>query len=275
MNRLRWKDYVLMLAMLLLCLAMAFPMVWMAYSSMKPNRLIFTDPWSLPEQFTLERFSEAWVVGNLGRYFTNSMIVTSTTVLLVVLLASLAAYAFARLEFRGRQPLFYLFLAGLVIPAQTFVIPLFVLLRNLGLIDSYPALILPYTALGLPMSIFILHAFFSTLPRDLEDAAAIDGCGLFRIYSLIIMPISKPALATIAILAAIDSWNEFLFAMLFIRDTMTRTLPIGLYIFYGHYDIDYQMLFSGLTVATIPLVLFYVFFHRFIIEGLTVGALKE
>lgn len=275
MSKLRVRDYFLIGFMLVLCSAMAFPMVWMAYSAMKPNRIIFTDPWALPTEFSVNTFIQAWQVGNLGRYFTNSMIVTSLTVAVILFIGSLAAYAFARLEFKGRQPLFYVFLAGLVIPAQTFVIPLFVFLRQAGLIDTYAALILPYTALGLPMAIFILHAFFATLPRDLDDAAAIDGCGLFRTYSLVIMPISKPALATIAILSAIDAWNEFLFAMLFIRDTMMRTLPIGLYTFYGYYDINYQMLFSGLTVATVPLLLFYIFFHRYIIEGLTAGALKE
>lgn len=253
---------------------MAFPMVWMVYSSMKPNRIIFTRPWALPEKFTFEPMIKAWQVGDLGMYFRNSMIVASGTVLGILTLGSLAAFAVARLEFAGRNVLFGLFLAGLIIPAQTFVIPLFTLLRKLGLIDTHIGLILPYIALGLPMAIFILQAFFSTLPKELDDAAAIDGCGLFGTFFRVIMPISKPALATIAILSTINAWNELLFAMLFIRDPGMRTLPIGLYIFYGYHDINYQMLFAGLTVATLPLLVFYVFFHRFIIEGLTAGALK-
>ncbi|NMB25779.1 MAG: carbohydrate ABC transporter permease [Firmicutes bacterium] len=274
MQRLRLVDYIQILAMLLLCLIMAFPMVWMVYSAMKPNRLIFTKPWALPERVTVEPLVKAWQAGQLGGYFKNSIIVTTSTVLGILLISSLAAFALARLKFQGRNLLFGVFLAGLIIPAQTYVIPLFTLLRELGLIDRYIGLILPYIALGLPMAIFILQAFLSTLPTELDDAAAIDGCGLLATFLLVTMPISKPALATVAILSTINAWNEFLFAMLFIRNPAMRTLPIGLYVFYGHYDIDYQMLFGGLTVATIPLLIFYVFFHRFIIEGLTAGALK-
>ena len=274
MGRLRWGDYIRIMAMLLLCTVMAFPVVWMVYSSMKPNRIIFTQPWALPKQFTLEPMIKAWRIGELGRYFKNSMIVTGSTVLGILALSSLTAFAVARLEFPGRKVLFSLFLAGLIIPAQTFVIPLFTLLRKLGLIDTYVGLVLPYVALGLPMAIFVLQAFFSTIPKELDDAAAIDGCGLLGTFLVVILPISRPALATIAILSTINAWNELLFAMLFIRDPVMRTLPIGLYIFYGYHDIDYQMLFAGLTVATLPLLVFYVFFHRFIIEGLTAGALK-
>jgi len=267
-------ELILFGIMVIVVGCMTFPLVWMTYSSMKDNREIFTTPWSLPTTFSTDMFVRAWWEGRLGTYLFNSSMVTVMTVVGTLILASMAAFAFTRLRFSGRDLFFYLFLAGLVIPPQTFVIPLFVMLRRIGILDTRLALIVPYIASGLPLAIFILHAFFSTLPRELDEAATIDGCGYFTIYWRIILPIAKPALATVAVFTALSAWNEFLFAMLFVRDPALRTLPIGLYVFYGHYDINYQMLFSGLTIATLPLLVFYAFFHRYIMEGLTLGALK-
>lgn len=271
----RWVHWAVAIVIGLFVLIRVYPLVWLVISAMKDNASIFMQPWGLPKTITFEPFQTAWIQGHLGIYFTNSVIVSSFSVIGVLFVASLAAYAFARMEFPARQPLFYLFLLGLIIPIQSFVIPLYVLFRQIGLLNSLSGLIVAYVAWGLPIAIFVLHAFFTTLPKELEEAATIDGCNTFDTYLRVILPISKPALATIGIFTAISAWNELLLAMLFIRDASLKTLSAGLLLFQGHYDINYQMLFSGMTIVVLPLLVVYILFHRQIIEGLTVGAVKE
>jgi len=259
----------------ILAVLMFYPLVWMLFSAFKTNPEIFAHPWALPETFHWQHFIQAWEQGNLGFYFWNSLVITGTCVPGILFLASLAAYAFARLEFPGRDGLFYLFLVGLIIPIQAFLLPLFLLLRDLYLINTRLGLILPYIAWGLPLAIYLLRAYLATLPRDLEESARIDGCSVIRIYWHIILPIIKPALATVAIISALDIWNEFLMALIFIYDQELKTLPIGLIAFYGQHSIDYKLLFSALTLTTLPMILIYFIFQQHIIAGLTVGALKE
>jgi raffinose/stachyose/melibiose transport system permease protein len=254
---------------------MFYPLLWMTLSAFKSNQEIFAHPWALPEAFRWQHFLAAWQQGNLGVYIWNSLLITGICVFGILLGASLAAYAFSRLEFPGRDVIFYFFLVGLIIPIQAFLLPLFLLLRDLYLINTRLGLILPYIAWGLPLAIYLLRAYLTTLPRDLEDSARIDGCSVIQIYWHIILPIIKPALATVAIITALDVWNEFLMALIFIYDQELKTLPIGLIAFYGQHSIDYKLLFSALTLITVPMILIYFAFQRHIIAGLTVGALKE
>lgn len=261
--------------LIFLAVIMIYPMIWMTISAFKSNQEIFEQPWALPAVFQWQHFIEAWQKGNLGTYIWNSVFITTICVFGILIIGSLAAYAFSRLEFPGRDMLFYLFLVGLIIPIQAFLLPLFLLLRDLYLLNTRAGLILPYIAWGLPMAIYLLRAYLLTIPRDLEDSALIDGCSAIRIYWHIILPIIKPALATVAIITALDVWNEFLMAMIFIYDQELKTLPIGLIAFYGQHSIDYKLLFSALTLITLPMILIYFAFQRQIIAGLTVGALKE
>jgi raffinose/stachyose/melibiose transport system permease protein len=254
---------------------MFFPMIWMVYSSMKTNREIFETPWSLPAHFRWQNFVQAWSAGDLGTYIWNSLFVGAVSVIGVLFFASLAAYAFSRLEFRGRNLIFYLFLIGLIIPVQASLLPLFIFLRDVHLINTRLGLILPYIAWGLPMAIYLLRAYLLTIPKDFEDSAKIDGCSVPRIYLHIILPIIRPALATIAIITVLDIWNEFLMALIFVYDNELKTLPIGLLAFYGQHSVDYKYLFSALSIITIPMIIIYFFFQKHIVEGLTVGALKE
>ncbi|MBN1348718.1 carbohydrate ABC transporter permease [candidate division KSB1 bacterium] len=254
---------------------MFFPMIWMVYSSMKTNREIFEAPWALPSEFHLEHFVQAWNDGNIGIYIWNSLFVGVISVIGILIISSLAAYAFSRLQFKGRDVLFYVFLIGLIIPIQAFLLPLFIFLRDAHLINTRLGLILPYIAWGLPLAIYLLRAYLLTLPHDLEDSAKIDGCSIPGIYYRIVLPLIKPALATVAIISALDVWNEFLMALIFIYDNELKTLPIGLIAFYGQHSIDYKLLFSALSLITIPMIAIYFMFQRYIIEGLTVGALKE
>lgn len=252
---------------------MAFPLAWMVYSGFKTNAEIFAQPFGLPEVWRWSNLVEAWNVGQLGRLYLNSLLVTGTAVVIVVALASLAAYAFARLSFPGRDALFYLFLIGLLLPPQTVVIPLFVLLRDMGILNTYWALILPYGSWPLALTIYLMRSFYRTLPRDVEDAARIDGAGLLQTFWHVMLPLVRPAIVTMAILNAVNLWNELLFALLFIRDDALRTLPAGLLAFYGYHSVDYKLVFAALSIATIPILIVYFVFQRQIIAGLTVGSL--
>ncbi|MDZ7801855.1 MAG: carbohydrate ABC transporter permease [Trueperaceae bacterium] len=252
---------------------MAFPLAWMLYSSLKSNQEIFARPFGLPQDPDWGNWWVAWTTGDLGRLYLNSLLVTGSAVLIVVSLAALAAYAFARLRFPGRDALFYLFLIGLLLPPQTVIIPLFSLLRDLGLLNTYWALILPYASWPLALTIFMLRSFYRTLPGELEDAARIDGAGLWTTFWHVMLPLVRPALVTMVILNAVNLWNELLFALLFIQEETMRTLPAGLMAFYGYHSVDYKLVFAALSIATVPVLIFYFIFQRQIIAGLTVGSL--
>ena len=191
--RLAW-----MLVTLVLALMTIFPLLWMVLSSLKTNREIFRSPFGLPTAPHFEQFAEAWVEGGLGRFYLNSTFVTLAAVALVVALASLAAYAFARLRFKGRDALYYTFLIGLMLPPQVVVIPLFVMLRDMGLLNTYWALIFPYAGWSLSLTIYLLRTVFLTLPDELEDAAKMDGANLFQRFFRVMLPLVRPALVTVA-----------------------------------------------------------------------------
>lgn len=269
---LSWKIFIYAVALIMVVL-MAYPLIWMIYSSFKTNREIFLFPFSLPNKMRLDNWMQAWRMGNLGRYFINSIFVTSISVLLIAFLSSMAGYAFARLRFKGREFLFYTFLLGLILPVQIVVIPLFAFLNKARLLNTYFALILPYITWGLPLSIYIFRSFFLTLPGDIADAAKIDGCSLFGLYWRIMLPLIRPALVTIAILQSINVWNEFLLALLFIYEDELKTLPVGLLAFYGYHNINYKLIFSALSITTIPVLIVYFIFQKQIVSGLTTGAL--
>ncbi|MCK4418879.1 carbohydrate ABC transporter permease [Candidatus Aerophobetes bacterium] len=262
--------YVIVLIMVGL---MTYPLIWMIYSSLKTDREIYLFPFSLPHKMQLGNWVQAWKLGNLGRYFINSVFITSISVFLVALLSSMAGYAFARLTFKGRDFLFYTFLLGLILPAQILIIPLFTFFDKIGILNTYFALILPYIAWGLPLSIYIFKSFFLTLPEDIADAAKIDGCSLFGLYWRIMLPLIRPALVTIAILQSIGIWNEFLLALLFIYDDELKTIPVGLLAFYGYHNVNYKLVFSALSITTIPIIIVYFIFEKQIVSGLTTGAL--
>lgn len=271
-EKLSWRIFIYAIALIMIAL-MAYPLVWMVYSSFKTDREIFLRPWSLPESFQVNNWVKAWKTGNLGRYFLNSAFVTSVSVALIVFLSSLAAYAFARIKFKGREFLFYIFLLGLILPVQIVIIPLFAFFNRTGLLNTYFALILPYIAWGLPLSIYIFRSFFLTLPEDIADAAKIDGCSLFGLYWRIMLPMIRPALMTIVILQSINVWNEFLLALLFIYEDELKTLPVGLLAFYGYHNVNYKLIFSALSITTIPILIVYFIFQKQIVSGLTTGAM--
>jgi len=258
-----------------------FPMLWVAYSSLKPDAAIFRDTFALPEAGALQwgNYSRAWHEARFGDYFFNSAIVTSTAVALILLLGSMAAYALSRFYHPLGRAVFWLFLAGLTIPAQLAVVPLFFDLRELGLLNSRVGLVLVYTANGLPFAIFILAGFFRSLPRTLYEAAVIDGCGEFAAFWRVLLPLARPGVVTVAIFQFIGVWKEYFYAFMLVGgdvDGGARTLPLGLanLSITAQYHSDYGMLFAGIVLVTLPILIVYVFLQRQIVKGVAAGALK-
>jgi ABC-type glycerol-3-phosphate transport system permease component len=258
-----------------------FPMVWVAYSSLKPDDAIFRDTFALPalEDLRFDNYTRAWREARFGDYFFNSVVVTVSSVTLIVLLGAMAAYALARFYHPLGRVVFCLFLAGLMIPAQLAMVPLFFELRALGLLNSRLGLILVYTANGLPFAIFILAGFFRSLPRTLYEAAVIDGCNEFAAFWKVMLPLARPGLVTVAIFQLIGVWKEYFFAFMLTSgdlDGDARTLPLGLanLSITAQYRTDYGMLFAGIMLVTMPILALYALLQRHIVKGVTAGAVK-
>jgi ABC-type glycerol-3-phosphate transport system permease component len=258
-----------------------FPMIWIAYSSLKPDAAIFRYTFALPAMGELQsdNYIKAWREARFGDYFFNSLVVTVTSVGLIVLLGSMTAYALARFYHPMGRFVFWLFLAGLMIPAQLAVVPLFFELRELGLLNSRLGLILVYTANGLPFAIFILGGFFRSLPRSLYEAAVIDGCGEFTAFWRVMLPLARPGLVTVAIFQFIGVWKEYFYAFMLLGgdvDGNARTLPLGLanLSITAQYRSNYGMLFAGIVLVTLPILILYLLLQRQIVKGVAAGALK-
>lgn len=251
-----------------------FPMVWMVLSSFKTDRAIFSSPFALPESFDLANWAEAWEIGKLGQYALNSAIVTGSSVSLILLIGSAAAFAFSRYRFRGRGLAMGLFALGLLLPLQSYFIAQSNLFTQLAITDTRWALIIPYTAMGLPLAVYLLKVYLDALPEELFEAARIDGAGDGRIFRQLALPLLRPGLATVAIFSALAAWNEFLLALLYIQDDDLKTIPTGLLAFSSRYQTDYSLLFSALSMVTIPMIVIYVVFNRHIVGGITAGSVK-
>ncbi|HEY5228832.1 MAG TPA: carbohydrate ABC transporter permease [Opitutaceae bacterium] len=262
-------------------LLLVFPMLWVAYSSLKGDDAIFSHTFALPSAGDLrtDNYAHAWTQAHFGEYFLNSALVTVTSVALIVALGSMAAYALARFHHPAGRIVFGLILAGLTIPAQLAVVPLFFEMRTLGLLNSRAGLILVYTANGLPFAIFILAGFFRSLPRSLYEAAIVDGCGEFAAFWKVLLPLAKPALATVAIFQFIGVWKEYFYAFMLVSgdsEGSARTIPLGLanLSIAAEYRTEYGMLFAGIMLVTIPILAVYIALQRHIVRGIAAGALK-
>jgi ABC-type glycerol-3-phosphate transport system permease component len=257
------------------------PMAWVAANALKSDRDIIHEPltpWGTGGVHP-ENFARAWGQAHLGEYFASSVFVTVVSVAGILLLGSMAAYALSRFFHPLGRIVYWLFLAGLMIPAQLSIVPLFFELRSLGLLNSLAGLILVYIANGLPFAIFILAGFFRGLPKTFYEAAVMDGCTDAAAFWRVILPLARPGLVTVAIFQFIGVWKEFFYAYMFLSGggpDATRTLPLGLanLAITSQYRTDYGMLFAGLVIVTVPILIFYLFVQKHLIKGITAGALK-
>ncbi|HET9001398.1 MAG TPA: carbohydrate ABC transporter permease [bacterium] len=255
-------------------LLVLLPMVFMVLSSFKTTREIFQRPFSLPPTLVWQNYSAVWQAAHFSLYFRNSVIVTAASMVLILATSTLAAYALGRYQFRGNDLIYLYFLTGIMVPIRLAIIPLFILMRDLRLLDTYWSLILVYTASGLPSAIFILTGFFRTLPRDLDNAARIDGAGELSVLMRVMLPLVRPALAIVTVYNIIPIWNDFFFPLVFIHQDRLKTLPLGLTVFFGEFATNWALLFAGLTLAAAPVIGLYILMSQQFIKGLTAGAVK-
>jgi len=260
------------------CLSVAaaclFPLVWMVASSLKTQSTVFSDMSLWVKHAHWENYYAAWTRGHFGQYFFNSLLYTTIVVFGVIIVASLAAYAFSRLHFPGRNFLFVLLISTMMIPIPGSFIALYVLLVKLNLVNTRLGYILPQINGGLALGVFILKTFFDKLPQDLEDAARIDGCNKFQVYRHVAMPLAKPAVAVLAVFNALAVWNEYLLAMLILSDRSLMPLQRGLMVFQGSHITEYPLLMAGIAISIVPILTLYFVMQRYIVAGITAGALK-
>ncbi len=258
------RRTLLLIPVGLVSAAMALPLIWMLLGSVRSNAEILAAPFGLPAQWRWDQWGEAWAEGGLGRAGLNSLVVTVSTVWLTVVLGAAAAYPLAR----GAGPrLAPIYLLGLVVPAQAAVVPTFILLRMLHLLDTWWALILPGAAWSLPLSVYVFLGFFRGQPRDAEEAAMLDGCAGFQMFWRVALPIARPAAGVVAIITALGTWNDFLFPLLFVHGEDARTLPLAMLAFSSAHTTDYGLTFAGLAMMSLPLLIAYAFVQRSMIDA--------
>jgi ABC-type glycerol-3-phosphate transport system permease component len=251
-----------------------FPLLFMVLQSFEPPSDILSGPSLTLTNPTLSNYPGAWTANDFGQYFLNSLVVSVATTVITVVLASLAAFAFARFRFRFREVIFYLFLGSLAVPSVELIMPQYLLMAKLHLIDSLAGLVLIYVSANLPFSIFLLRGFFEAIPHELEEAFRLDGAGTLRVLGRLIAPLSAPALATVAVFTFNAAWDEFVIALTLINTPSHRTLPIGLALFIGAHNTSWGALFAGSVIATIPSVGVYLLALRWFQAGLSLGGLR-
>ena len=251
-----------------------FPLYWMLTFSLKSNKEIFgTNVIGLPKEWLWSNYTTALQTGNMFKYLLNSTIVTSATILITVLAATAATYALTRMVWRGRKTVNSIFMLGITIPINAVILPVFLILSKLH-ITNYWALIIPYSAFALSMAILISSSFMQGIPKELEEAACLDGCNVFGIFWHVILPLMRPALATLSIFIFLQAWNELMYAVIFISDSNYRTITVGIQNLSGSFTTDWGPIGAALVVATFPVLLIYAFFSSKIQESLVSGSIK-
>lgn len=261
------------LIMLVVFFIVAYPLFWMFMTSLKEQWEIFDNPFALPSSLNFANYVNAWTAGDFNLFFLNSVIITVPSVIATVFVSALAGYAFARFKFKGSRVLYIFFLVGIMVPPQAVIIPAFIIVSRLGLMNNYLALIFTYLS-WCPIGIFILTTFFRSLPLEIEDAAKVDGASPLDIFWRIALPLAKPALATVAIFYFVFVWNDFLYPLLYLQNDTMSTIPMGLMLFNGRYRVDWGMQNAALSIAVLVPLVFYMIFQDKFVKGLTAGAVK-
>lgn len=254
----------------------ALPLAWVFVSALKDDAEILNEPWGLPAQLRFDNFARAWTHGHIGQYFLNSAIVLSVSLTLTMLLGSTAAYALARYKFPGNRLIYFTFVGGMMFPVFLALVPLFFVVKNTGLLNTLPGLMVVYTAYSLPFTVFFLSAFFRTLPSAIGEAALIDGCGPFALFFRVMLPMARPGLISVAIFNLLGQWNQYLLPVVLVTKEENYVLAQGLAALAVNegYRGDYSRLFAGLSLAIIPVLVVYAVFQRQVQSGLTAGQMK-
>jgi len=265
----------LWIALILVALIWVAPFVFIVFTSLKtPAAVTSTGAFMPPTELAFQNYADAWSRGNFASSFFNSVIITVIKVPLGLALSAMAAYALAKIKLRISKALLLLVVFGTMIPFQVMLAPLFTLVNSFGLIDTYPGVILPYIAFGVPYQVFILHGFFKGIPKELSEAALIDGATHFTIFRRIFLPVCLPVLAALLILDFVSTWNEFAMALVLLQDQHMWTLPLGLMSFQGQFSSNYGQLNAAIVMTVLPATIVYLMFQRYFVSGLTSGAVK-
>jgi raffinose/stachyose/melibiose transport system permease protein len=261
-------------ALVVVLIETLYPLVWVLFGSLKTKQNMLDNIWGPPSSLAFQNYADAWRIAQMGSRILNSVLVTGSALAILIAVATPCAYAVARLRFRGRGIVVAAAVAAMLVPPQVMAIPLFMVARNLGLINSRAGIAVIYAATSLPLSVFILRSFFLTLPADLEDAARIDGASRLTILVHVMLPLIRPGVALILIFGFIEVWNDFFLAFLLLRDPSVQTLPLGLVSFFQQYDSLWTLYFAALTITTLPVIVVFLAMQRQFIAGLTAGAVK-
>lgn len=256
------------------CLLVASPLAWMVTTSLRPSNTVFTGG-LIPETWTLDAYRAVWSSADLGQHLWNSAWITGATVIGVLLFATLSGYAFARLQFPFKNTIYLLLLSTLMMPGTALILPLYLQLRDLGLLGSQTGLLIMYVSGSTPFAMFLMRAFFETLPDELTQAARIDGAGELTIFWRVMLPLARPGIATVVIFQFLATWNEFLFANTVLQDTGKLPLQPVLFALLGQYSTDWPLLTAGLVLSVIPIIAVYVWMQRQFVAGMTLGAVKN
>ena len=267
-------QYICFVIFVIVALINIYPLVFSIVCSFKGNLEIFSSFTSLPKRLRFENYVTAWKVGNIGRYFLNTIILSVGTLVIAGLFGALASYVLAKFRFRGKSKIYLLFISGMMIPIQAVLIPLSYIFGKLGIMNNYPVLILLYSAFCFPMTVLVLTGFMNGIPTELEEAMVIDGASIFQVFFKMILPLSVPGIVSVSIFNFIQVWNNLLFPLIFISDKNKGTISMGLLAFFGEYSTDYSSSMAGICLTTIPVIIAYVFFQEKIENGLMSGAIK-
>ncbi len=262
------------IVMIAVCLIVLIPIIMVVFGSFKTVNEFFAKPYSLPESYDFFNYRKAWSEANIQTTLRNSILVTSVSVLISTILACLAAYGLARFRFNGRMGIRLLFVGGLVVPVQLIILPIFVILKDLGILGDIRSLIAVYSVFAIPLGVLVLSGFFGLLPKDLEDAARIDGASHLEIFWRIMLPLSRPALAAVVILNGVWIWNDFFLGFILINNRDAETMPVGIMSFRGTYSTEWGLIFASVTISALPVVIAYLLLSRQFIAGLTAGSVK-
>jgi len=274
-NKQKTAKNLKLILLIIIAITQLFPLYWLVTFSLKGNAEIFGENIiGLPQSWRWENYYKAFTQTNIIRYFMNSVFYSATTVIIAGMLSAMAAYAIARMKWKWSGLVFGIFAIGIMIPAQAALLPLFQLLDRTGLKGGYLGLLIPYIAGAIPMSILILTGFYKGIPKEIEEAAYMDGCGVFRSFFLIILPIIKPAIATASVFTFLGTWNELMLANTFVDSDKYRTLPVGIMSFAGQYSTDWGLIGAGMVIATIPTIIIYFLLSNQVQDSLVAGAVK-
>ena len=272
----RWSAVSTQTVLIGWAVTVIFPMIWMIYSSFKTDQELFFSPWAAPVELQWDNFARAWTKAHVGDYLLNTLIVVVPALLLTLIISAMAAYVLARFEFVGRRFLFYMFLSGMLFPVFLALVPLFNLVNQLKMLNTFHGLIIVYIAYSLPFTIFFLTGFFKTLPTEIVESAFMDGANPYQVFFKVMLPMASPGLISMGIFNFLGMWNQYILPLVLISDESKYMLSQGLafMLFKQFYENDWSALFAALTIIMVPTLIVYITFQKQIQDGITTGALK-